>query len=188
MADTLPLAAKPLAAPAPTPRGGDVPDGAPMAPAPTTDAPEDSSAKPGPPLLNGNRLSSGLHADPGKQALRLVLGTLPASLARVERDAYEYRRTLEQAVLEAHGEITLTMAHAIDTAARWFRHGQAALAWLVDHEPDMDHAQRLAYSTAVAKAATERDRAVDRLVLDRDQTQDLIARMYGPLPISQHQG
>lgn len=148
--------------------------------APMSSAPEAAAPKRGAPEANGNHLAAGLHADPQKQLVRLVLGSLGDSQARVETDAYSYRRTLEEACLEANGEITLVHAHAIDAATRWMRHGQLALAWLREHEPKMDHAQRLAYSKAIAEAADRRDKSVERLKLDRD-AEDVAANFYASL-------
>ncbi|HUY91387.1 MAG TPA: hypothetical protein VMV10_21795 [Pirellulales bacterium] len=146
---------------------------APMASAPLGGAPEG----------NRNNLRHGLRADPTKQYVRLTLGALPRSLGRVERDAYEYRASLEAAVVTAHGEISLSMAHAVDTATRWFRHGQAALAWLRQHEAEMSHDQRLSYSREIARAAAERDKAIERLRLDRDKTAiDWSAFYARPMP------
>jgi hypothetical protein len=156
------------------PTAGDT-QGAPNEAAPKQDAP-----KGGAPALNANRLTAGLRADPDKQAVRLTLGSLPASLARVERDAYAYRRVLEQAVLDVHGGISLVQAHAVDTATRWWRHGQAAQAWLKDHDGSMEHGERLSYLTAIAKAADARDKALERLKLEISPG-DQMDRFYADL-------
>lgn len=155
-------AAEPLASDLGQPADGSAPT--PSTPEPT--ALEPSASRGGAPANNANALRHGLHADPARQFVRLTLGALPRSLRRAESDAYEYRQRLEEAVSDAHGEISLTMAHAIDSAVRHFRHGQAALAWLRKHGEEMDHATRLAYSKSIAESADKRDKCIDRLKLD----------------------
>lgn len=154
----------------------------------------------GAPLANLNHAGSMLHSDPALGQLRLALGKLPADLVRVERSANQFRKMLEKAVVEACGEIDLTAALAINTAAKWHRHSDLALRWLRDHGDRMDDAERLKYSREVARASAERDKAVERLRLSTDQRNemDVAARIVelhlssqgGALPsaITHHQG
>jgi len=119
----------------------------------------------GAPLANLNHAGHMLASDPAVGQHRLALGKLPASLARCERAANAFRRALEEAVELAHGRIDFAAALAINTAARWERHSALALRWLREHGERMDDAQRLSYSREVARASSERDRAVASLKL-----------------------
>lgn len=129
---------------------------------------EGAPSKGGAPRGNANRLSHGLYG----QSYQLVLGKLPKSLGRVEDDAYAFRSAVEAAVVERHGEISLTNACLVATASRWERHGLLALRWLRERHDALDDAQRLAYSKAIAEASERRDKAIERLALDTDPTTD----------------
>ena len=119
----------------------------------------------GAPLANLNNAGHMLDSDPAIGQHRLALGKLPASLARCERAANAFRRALEEAVELARGRIDFADALAINTAARWERHSALALRWLREHGERMDDAQRLAYSREIARASSERDKAVASLKL-----------------------
>jgi hypothetical protein len=72
-------------------------------------------------------------------------------------------------VFAIRGEVSLVDAAYINTAYRWERHAQLAARWLHLHGAEMDHATRLAYSRDVARASTERDKALASLKLsERD--------------------
>ena len=49
----------------------------------------------------------------GAAVHRLIVGTLPSKLAKVQRYARQYRRDLEQCVVDAHGEVRSLHARAI---------------------------------------------------------------------------
>lgn len=119
----------------------------------------------GAPLANMHHGKSMLNSDPAIGQLRLKMGKLPPSLARVERSANKLRKILESAVLAAWGEIDVAHALAINTAARWERHADLALRWLREHGAEMSHAERLQYSREIARASAERDKAVASLGL-----------------------
>lgn len=128
----------------------------------------------GPPrgIGNANAMGSGLKSDPALAGVRLLLGSLPKSMARVERQTAAFRRLLESTVIEVHGSIDLVAAALIQTACRWERHSLLALRWLREHElPEakrLNPDQRLAYSTAIATASEKRDKAIERLKLTRE--------------------
>jgi hypothetical protein len=117
---------------------------------------------------NGNRLQHAIKSDPAKQAHRLVLGSLPPSLARVERQARQFRSAVEQAVMDRYGAISVTQACFVNSAARWERHAMLATRWLRERADAMDDATRLSYSRDIARASSERDKALAALKLDRD--------------------
>lgn len=130
-------------------------------------------------LANANRLTHGLDSAPEIGRQRLALGKLPTSLARCERAANAFRRALEDAVELAHGRIEFAAALSINTAARWERHSLLAMRWLREHGERMDDAQRLAYSREIARASTERDKAVERLKLQPEAQLTIAATLYG---------
>lgn len=138
--------------------------------APEHPAPKRRTAKGGAPALNGNALRHGLDSRPEVVAMRLELGTLPDSMKRVEGDVYAFRRLVENAVMEAKGSIGLIDAALIQTACRHERASRLALAWLRGHEGELSHAERLAYSKAIAEASERRDKAIAALRLERKPT------------------
>jgi hypothetical protein len=101
-------------------------------------------------------------------------------MQRVERAVLAFRRLLEEQVIAAHGEITFTHAALVESACRHHRHGALCLRWLRLHEEAMSHSERLSYSKAIADSGTARDRCLERLALNVDPMQQMIARMYGP--------
>jgi hypothetical protein len=112
-----------------------------------------------------------------KRLTRLALGELPADMRGAGRTATRLRLALEAAVIDRHGSITLSQACLISTAARWERHG-AVSGWLLrQHAESMTHDQRLTYSREIARASAERDKAIERLRLERDP----LASLYGPI-------
>ena len=128
---------------------------------------------------NANRLSHGRRSSPAVGLVRIELGSLPDSLQRVERQALAFRRLLENAVVEVHGQVSLPHALAINTAARWERHGNLCLRWLREHEATLTPEQRIGHSKAIADASTNRDKAVASLKLDRDAKENIFAVLYG---------
>lgn len=133
----------------------------------------------GAPAGNANRLTHGLDSH------RLILGSLTRrrrgsdtpeqtaerrSLAKVEQQALAFRATLEQAVVETHGSISLTHACLVATASRWERHAMLALRWLREQHAELTAAERLTYSREIATASANRDKAIERLRLDKEQS------------------
>jgi hypothetical protein len=117
-----------------------------------------SGKKAGAPIGNNNGLRHGRHSR------RVIpMGTLSTRYAHVTRVCNFIRRQLESAVIEQHGEISLVAAATINTAVRHERHAQLAQKWLRDN-PKLPVETRLAISRDIAKASTERDRAI-RLLL-----------------------
>lgn len=134
----------------------------------------------GAPALNLNSFGAGLESDPEIGQRRLALGTLPPSLARVERAAFAFRRALEGAVVLAHGDIDFLQAALIQSASRWERHAGLALRWLRDNHEKLDPAERLSYSREVAKASSERDKAIAQLRLSAADRKTLLADISVP--------
>lgn len=132
------------------------------------------AATPGGQPGNANRVTHGLRS---RQPFRLVLGKLPKAMARVEIDAQHFRRALEQATLDRHGEIDLPKSGLIATAAAWQRHSALCVRWLREHEAKMTHAERLSYSREIATASANRDKAVAALRLERT-AQDALDALY----------
>jgi len=118
----------------------------------------------------------------GARMYRLTIGELPKQLSRVTRYCRKYRMGLEAAVADAHGEVTLTMAHHVDAAAGHEQHLQV-MRWLMRQKLDkMSVADVVKCSSAMAKARDDRNRAVQALNLDRDATADAIDALYSRVP------
>jgi hypothetical protein len=92
---------------------------------------------------------------------------VPRGCTGVTKSINHFRRQLEQAVVNAHGEITLVHACLINTAYRYERHAQLAQRWLLVAYDDLSHADRLNYSREAARASAERDKAIMALNLNR---------------------
>ena len=110
----------------------------------------------GPPLGSQNAFRHGL-----------VAGKLPTDLAFVENKTNAFRRLIEKQVIDLKGEINLNDACSINSASKWERHGQLALAWLRElQEQDAPLSERLRFSEAASKASDNRDRNIASLRLD----------------------
>jgi hypothetical protein len=97
---------------------------------------------------------------------RLVVGDLPPQLISVRREARAYRRDLEGCVLAAKGEISLTDAHLIDTAAAATVQA-GIIRWLMKHRMEtMTVADIRGCSQDQVRAKERRDAAVRALGLD----------------------
>lgn len=67
--------------------------------------------------------------------------------------------------MDAHGEIDLPSACWINTALRWERHARLSARWLRIEAEAMSPGDRLSYSREVARASSERDKAIMQLRL-----------------------
>lgn len=134
--------------------------GATPAPVPAADVRRRGGAPPG----NTNRASHGLYG----------VG-LPSGCQRVGRRLNEFRRSLCQAVECVAGEITLVAAASIDSACHWQRHLLLAARWLRMQHDELSPTERLSFSREIARAASERDKAIERLRLERDPQSEIEA-------------
>ena len=96
---------------------------------------------------------------------------------------------LEDTVIAARGEVTLVDAANIQTAIRWERHGALALRWLRTQGDQLKPTDQLAFSREIARASTERDKALAALKLDRDAADDVLKSLYAkPVPLLVNNG
>jgi hypothetical protein len=111
---------------------------------------------------------TGLHAKGNRNAMRhgLKAGKLPADALYIEIRTNQLRRNLEDAVIAARGEVSLIDAANIQTAIKWERHGCLAQRWLDKKAKELKPMEQLQFSREVAKASTERDKAIAALRLD----------------------
>jgi hypothetical protein len=114
----------------------------------------------------------------------LTAGKLPKDCQHVEIKINGLRRTLERAVIEAKGEVSLLDAATIQTACKWERHGALALRWLVKAGESLKPLECLKFSEAIAKASAERDRALQALRIDRDARDNVLEALYSRQPTS----
>lgn len=119
-------------------------------------------------------------APPGnKNAVRhgLTTGKLPVGCGWVATLTNHLRTALENAVIAAHGEITLYEAAVINTAIRWERHAMLAQRWL-RITADLTIDQKLAFHREVARASTERDKCLKELGLHASESRGIIDALY----------
>ena len=121
----------------------------------------------GAPKNNRNAMRHGLRA-----------GQLPKDARYIELRLNQFRRTLEDAVVAAKKQVSLTDAGAIQTALRWERHACLAQRWLVKAGDTLKPTDRLTFSREIARASTERDKALATLKLDRDARDAAIDALY----------
>ena len=121
----------------------------------------------GPPKGNRNNLRHGLRA-----------GQLPLKCKYIQNQCDNIRRQLEDAVLALRGEITILDAACIQTCVKWERHGALALRWLRLEGETLKPSDRILFSREVARASSERDKALKDLGLDQaPETIDLATYM-----------
>ena len=96
----------------------------------------------------------------------LLAGKMPDGCKYIECRLNKFRRTLEDALIDLKGEVSIPDAAAVQTALKWERHGALALRWLRLECEKMKASERLAFSREIAMASTQRDRALMMLHLD----------------------
>lgn len=109
----------------------------------------------------------------------LTTGNLPAGCKYIEIRVASFRNNLEQAVLESKGEISITDASCINTALKWERHGLLANRWLRISAEKMNPSDVIRFSKEVAEASDKRDKAIQRLGLDKNKALQVIEALYG---------
>ncbi len=102
----------------------------------------------------------------------LTAGKLPQGCQYIENALNSFRRQLEDIVLENKGSISLLDAAAIQTALKWERHGALALRWLNKAGDKLKPMESMSFSREIAKASTERDKALANLGLNRNKVVD----------------
>jgi hypothetical protein len=132
---------------------------------------------------------NGFHGKPGRSGPRernqnatrhgMRGSKLPPGCKYIELQVNSLRRQIEEAVMAAKGEITITDAAAINSILKWERHGKLANHWLRKECDKLSASDRLRFSEAIAKASDYRDRNIRLLGLDRDQHDDLMQELYG---------
>ena len=129
------------------------------------------------PRNNENALRSGQRVRFG-----LMIGGGPKATRYVTAKLCKFREALEQAVVSVHGEVSLLHAAAISTALRWERAAALSTKWFREQGDKMDVLDRVALQKAIAEASERRDKAIERLKIERKEA-DLWASIYAaPLP------
>jgi hypothetical protein len=121
----------------------------------------------GPPRKNRNSIRHGLKAS-----------QLPTGCKYIEVRLNSFRRQLEDGVLAAKGAVSMVDAACIQTCMRWERHAALAQRWLVKAGDSLKPVERLKFSEAIAKASSERDRALQALKIERDAKDSIIDALY----------
>ena len=97
----------------------------------------------------------------------LVAGMLPPNCRYIENRLNRFRRLLEAQVIAVHGSVSLTHAAHIQTSLRHERHSMLCQRWLRLEEQNLKASDKIAFSRELAKASTERDKALKELNLDK---------------------
>lgn len=145
---------------------------------PKPDTTKDKPRKRGAPIGNRNAMTN------GSRISRLSLGELPKEMSRVTRYCRDYRRALEAVIsTQSDGEVNLTQAHLIDAACTHEQHAQVC-RWLMRRRiSKMSTADIRECSKQIAQAKDARNKAVERLGLDRDKAGDAIEALYSIIPV-----
>ncbi len=117
--------------------------------------------------MTGDTLKPGIRAG-NTNALRhgLRSGKMPHGTRYIEHACNRLRVQLENAVLSAKQQVSIPDAACIQTVYTWERHAMLSHHWLRKRYDDLSDDQRLLFSREVAKARTERDRAMARLGIE----------------------
>lgn len=121
----------------------------------------------GAPIGNANALKHGLRC-----------GRLPAGCGHIGNAISMFRRTLETESLSVHGELSILHRALINSACRHEQRAQLLQRWLRKEAgtlKTMDKATLLAQQSA---ATDQRDKCLERLGLDRDESEHVLATFY----------
>lgn len=99
----------------------------------------------------------------------LTSGRLPPGSSYIKRAMGRFVAAVEEAVVDAGGELDVMTAATIQSAMRWERHALLAQRWLVQAFGELSHADRLAYSREIARASSERDKCLRVLGIGPDE-------------------
>ena len=116
----------------------------------------------------------------GTRITRLIVGNLPKPLHRVQRFVLQYRRTLEDAVIEVRNEVGLIDAHVIDAACKHEQHAGVCRHLLRQKIETMSVADVRECSKQIATATDARNKAVRELQLERDESRIFDALYASP--------
>ena len=120
---------------------------------------------------NGQRLIK-KGANRGTIRHGLTASLLPKDAKHIQNRMNAFRRNVEDAVLEAKGDVSLIDAAHIQTAMRWERHALLAQRWLNKKYDEFTPETFMGFSREIAKASAERDKALDTLRIDRNIVKD----------------
>lgn len=105
-------------------------------------------------------------------------GVLPKELNYISISMNVFRRHLEDELVRLKGSIDVYDAATVQTVIRWERHACVAQRWLTKEFKKLSPIERLKFSEAIAKASSERDKAIERLQLPRDKAQNALDALY----------
>ena len=113
------------------------------------------------PLKNMNALRN------GSRVCRLILGTWPSCLNRVQRFTRQYRETLEHEVVASHGSVDIMAAHLIDAACQHEATRQVCRWILRQRWDELSPADIERNTKSMADSTDKRNAAVARLGLEQ---------------------
>jgi hypothetical protein len=116
-----------------------------------------STAVGGAPPENRNRMRHGLRST-----------RWPDGCERDQRDTQVVRRSLEDAVFDLRGEVSVHDALLINEVVEWERVRRLAGRWLRMDFENLSAADRLSYCRESARAASARNKAIEALGLEAE--------------------
>lgn len=133
------------------------------------------------PKGNENALKHGRRVRQGDRS-GLQIGGSPKGTGYVTVALRQFRQSLENAVVDQHGEVNLTRGALINSACRWERVAALGTRWLRKEGDNLATLDRMRLVTDIAKASDSRDRCIERLKIDAKPA-DVWAEVYSqPLP------
>ena len=115
----------------------------------------------GAPLNNSSSMRHGLRAT-----------KLPPGCSYIAKESNRFRRDVEAAVIDVHGEMDIYRTALVNSAMKWEQVSRLASRWLaIDHD-ELAPDQRLKFAMDAAKASDNRDRCLRLLRLDEEPGAD----------------
>jgi len=111
-------------------------------------------------LGNVNRVTHGVYS-------YLAIGKLPKGASYIRKNLGQFRRSIEQCVMDVFGEISLYRGGLIQSACRHEARGQLLTRWLRDHEPTLEELR--ATLAEIGRATDSRDRCLAALGLNQER-------------------
>lgn len=108
----------------------------------------------------------------------LSAGKLPKNCRYIELRLNKIRRVLEDAVVQAKGEISVPDAAMIQSAIRWEKHSELCSRWLWLESNDLKAIDKAHFSREIARGSSERDKAIRELGLPKSALKTLTLKSY----------
>lgn len=155
---------------------------------PITDQPQmepigatDAAAMPMKSPPNGARREGGQPGNGNAVKHGLRIAKAHTDWSSIENDAYTFRTALRNAVVDAHGSLTLLADALIQSACRHERRAALAERWLRLQGDALPLSDRINLLAAVSSATDARDKAIRSLGIDRPQGNEWVLPPASPV-------